>query len=67
MLVDGFMCGDYVGRCELTAESVELLEDMLSYGMHGYLEFWFVGGCGYVRVVIGLTGLECGIVCLFAV
>ena len=50
VLVDGFMCGDCVGRCEITAESVELVddEDMLSYVMDGYLDFWFVAWCGWL-------------------
>ena len=65
MLVDGFVCGDYVGRCELTAESVELLEDMLFNGMYGCLELWFVGWSDYARVVMLVRDWNVGLlVCL---
>ena len=65
VLVDGFMCGDCVGGCELTAESVEF-EDMLFYGMDILIFGSLVVVVGYVRVVMLVSGLECGLVCLFA-
>ena len=66
VLVDGFMWGDCVGRCELTAESVELLEDMMFYEWIYWLLVrclvWVCSGC-YASEWTGMW--DCLFVCGF--